>query len=100
MCEWTAVEEWLAQQRAEAEARVRMWQLFGPSLRLREWRKCAGGSIKGASSLPMLRRATSGLHRCYPEAPFDCYRVPDDVAHQTVQFFCVLGMAFLVASRS
>jgi hypothetical protein len=30
MCEWTAVEEWLAQQRAEAEARVRMWQLFGP----------------------------------------------------------------------
>ena len=46
MCEWTAVEEWLAQQRAEAEACVRMWQLFGPSLRLREWRKCAGGSIK------------------------------------------------------
>jgi hypothetical protein len=30
MCEWTAVEEWLAQQRADAEARARMWQLFGP----------------------------------------------------------------------
>jgi hypothetical protein len=30
MCEWTAVEEWLAQQRAEAETRARMWQLFGP----------------------------------------------------------------------
>ena len=30
VCEWTAVEEWLAQQRAEAEARVRAWQLFGP----------------------------------------------------------------------
>ncbi len=30
MCEWTAVEEWLAQQRSEAEARVRMRQLFGP----------------------------------------------------------------------
>jgi hypothetical protein len=30
MCQWTAVDEWLAQQRAEAEARERMWQLFGP----------------------------------------------------------------------
>jgi hypothetical protein len=30
MCEWPAVEEWLSQQRAEAEARVRAWQLFGP----------------------------------------------------------------------
>jgi hypothetical protein len=30
VCEWTAVEEWLAQQRAEVEARARMWQLFGP----------------------------------------------------------------------
>jgi hypothetical protein len=30
MCEWTAVEEWLAQQRADAEARERSWQLFGP----------------------------------------------------------------------
>jgi hypothetical protein len=29
-CEWTAVAEWLAQQRADAEARARMWQLFGP----------------------------------------------------------------------
>ena len=29
-CEWTAVEEWLSQQRAEAEARARTWQLFGP----------------------------------------------------------------------
>ena len=25
-----AVEEWLSQQRAETEARARMWQLFGP----------------------------------------------------------------------
>jgi hypothetical protein len=31
MCEWVAVEEWLAQQRADAEARTRMWQLFGPA---------------------------------------------------------------------
>jgi hypothetical protein len=30
MCEWPAVEEWLSQQRAEVEARARMWQLFGP----------------------------------------------------------------------
>jgi Spy/CpxP family protein refolding chaperone len=33
MCKWeqqTAVEEWLAQQRADAEARARTWQLFGP----------------------------------------------------------------------
>jgi hypothetical protein len=30
MCEWPAVEEWLSQQRAEAEARARTWQLFGP----------------------------------------------------------------------
>jgi hypothetical protein len=30
MCEWPTVEEWLSQQRAEAEARGRMWQLFGP----------------------------------------------------------------------
>jgi hypothetical protein len=30
VCEWPAVEEWLAQQRAEAEARARTWQLFGP----------------------------------------------------------------------
>jgi hypothetical protein len=30
VCEWPAVEEWLAQQRADAEARARMWQLFGP----------------------------------------------------------------------
>jgi hypothetical protein len=33
MCQFeerTAVEEWLAQQRADAEARARMWQLFGP----------------------------------------------------------------------
>jgi hypothetical protein len=30
LCEWPAVEEWLAQQRAEEEARARMWQLFGP----------------------------------------------------------------------
>jgi hypothetical protein len=30
MCEWTVVEEWLAQQRADAEARARTWQLFGP----------------------------------------------------------------------
>ena len=29
-CEWTAVEEWLSQQRADVEARARMWQLFGP----------------------------------------------------------------------
>jgi hypothetical protein len=29
-CEWPAVEEWLSQQRAEAEARARSWQLFGP----------------------------------------------------------------------
>jgi hypothetical protein len=29
-CEWPAVEEWLSQQRAEAEARARTWQLFGP----------------------------------------------------------------------
>jgi hypothetical protein len=31
MCEWVAVEEWLSQQRADAEARTRMWQLFGPA---------------------------------------------------------------------
>jgi hypothetical protein len=30
LCEWSAVEEWLAQRRAEAEARARTWQLFGP----------------------------------------------------------------------
>ena len=30
MCEWPVVEEWLAQQRADAEARARTWQLFGP----------------------------------------------------------------------
>ena len=30
MCEWPAVEEWLSQQRAEAEARARTSQLFGP----------------------------------------------------------------------
>ena len=30
MCQWTAVEEWLTQQRADAEARARTWQLFGP----------------------------------------------------------------------
>jgi hypothetical protein len=33
MCAWEeqiGVEEWLAQQRAEAEARARAWQLFGP----------------------------------------------------------------------
>jgi hypothetical protein len=30
MCEWPAVEEWLEQQRADAEARLRAWQLFGP----------------------------------------------------------------------
>jgi hypothetical protein len=30
MCEWPAVEEWLSQQRADAEARARTWQLFGP----------------------------------------------------------------------
>jgi hypothetical protein len=30
MCEWPAVAEWLSQQRAEAEARVRAWELFGP----------------------------------------------------------------------
>jgi hypothetical protein len=30
VCEWPAVEEWLSQQRADAEARARMWQLFGP----------------------------------------------------------------------
>jgi hypothetical protein len=30
VCEWPAVEEWLSQQRAEAEARARTWQLFGP----------------------------------------------------------------------
>jgi hypothetical protein len=29
-CQWTAVEEWLEQQRADAEARLRAWQLFGP----------------------------------------------------------------------
>jgi hypothetical protein len=29
-CKWTAVEEWLSQQRAEAAARARTWQLFGP----------------------------------------------------------------------
>jgi hypothetical protein len=29
-CQWTAVEEWLEQQRADAGARVRAWQLFGP----------------------------------------------------------------------
>jgi hypothetical protein len=34
-----------------------------------------------------------------PEAPFDCYRVPDDLSRQTVQFFRVLEMAFLAASR-
>jgi hypothetical protein len=39
------------------------------------------------------------LGRCYPEAPFDCDRVPDDLARQTVQFFRVLGIAFLAASR-
>jgi hypothetical protein len=30
VCEWPAVEEWRAPQRADAEARARMWQLFGP----------------------------------------------------------------------
>jgi hypothetical protein len=30
VCEWHAVEKWLSQQRAEAEARARTWQLFGP----------------------------------------------------------------------
>jgi hypothetical protein len=30
VCEWPAVEEWLSQQRAEAVARARTWQLFGP----------------------------------------------------------------------
>jgi hypothetical protein len=30
MCQWPAVQEWLVQQRAEAEARARTWQLFGP----------------------------------------------------------------------
>jgi hypothetical protein len=30
MCEWIAVAEWLVQQRADAEARARTWQLFGP----------------------------------------------------------------------
>jgi hypothetical protein len=30
MCEWPTVDEWLSRQRAEAEARARMWQLFGP----------------------------------------------------------------------
>jgi hypothetical protein len=30
MCQWPAVAEWLAQQRADAEARARSWQLFGP----------------------------------------------------------------------
>jgi hypothetical protein len=29
LCEWPAVEEWLAQQHAEIEARARTWQLFG-----------------------------------------------------------------------
>jgi hypothetical protein len=32
-CHWEeqiAVEEWLSQQQADAEARVRAWQLFGP----------------------------------------------------------------------
>jgi hypothetical protein len=28
-CEWSVVEEWLAQQRADAEARARTCQLFG-----------------------------------------------------------------------
>jgi hypothetical protein len=30
MCEWPAVEEWLAQQRADAEARARTWQFVRP----------------------------------------------------------------------
>jgi hypothetical protein len=48
MCEWTAVEEWLAQQRAEAEARARMWQLFGPqpsTARIEEVRQWSLGSL-------------------------------------------------------
>jgi hypothetical protein len=33
MCQWEeriAVEEWLAKQRAEAQARARIWQAYGP----------------------------------------------------------------------
>jgi hypothetical protein len=45
MCEWPAVEEWLSQQRAEAEARARTWQLFGPqpsSARIEQVRQWLG----------------------------------------------------------
>jgi hypothetical protein len=38
------------------------------------------------------------LGRRYP-APFDCYRVPDDLTSQTVEFIRVIGIAFLAASR-
>jgi hypothetical protein len=54
MCEWPTVDEWLSQQRAEAEARARMWQLFGPLTFACADRASAALARRAALTIPLV----------------------------------------------